>query len=352
MKKKIVLVLVMIALLVTLAACDKKADPVETPPSNSAETSTPTESAPETPEVSYDVNIGFIKGPSGVGAAYLLEQNELGESKNKYNVTIESDPSLITGAIISGDLDFAAVPTNVASVLYNKMNGEVRILAISTLDVLYILEKGDSVNSASDLAGKTIYATGQGANPEYVLNHMLIMNGLEPGKDVMIEFMDSAELATQMAAGELDICMLPVPNATSVLMKNSDVRKALSIGEEWNKVVTDGSVLTQGCVIARADCENLDEKVEAFLADYEESIRFMEDSANIDKAAELCVKYEIIPNAEVAKAAIPDCNITFVSGADTMKSYLSGYFTVLFEMDPTAIGGAIPDEAIYYKSGQ
>ena len=194
------------------------------------------------------VKLGLIQGPSGMGAAYLMEQNSAGKCENTYDVTLETDISNITSAMISGALDLAAVPTNVAATLYNKTNGKIKVVALSTLSVLYILENGNSISDISDLAGKTIYAMGQGANPEHVLNYVLAQNGLD---NVTVEFLDSGELTTRMASGTIDICMLPVPAATSVLMKNADVRIALSIGEEWAAV--SDSALTQGCIVARAE---------------------------------------------------------------------------------------------------
>jgi NitT/TauT family transport system substrate-binding protein len=307
----------------------------------------PDETEPEPTEESYDVNIGFLVGPTGVGASYMLSENDAGLTKNHYNLTLESDPSNIVSAVISGSLDIAAVPTNVAATLYNKTEKNVQIVAINTLNVLYILENGQSINSVADLAGKTIYATGQGSNPEYVLNYVLSQNGLEVGTDVTVEFMDSAELATQMAEGMIDICMLPVPAATSVLVKNENVRTALSIGDEWS-AVTDGNTLTQGCVIVRADLENKDAIIANFLEDYGESIAYMTDEANLDDAAQLTVDYGIIAAAPIAKKAIPDCNITFIAGAQEIKDCLSEYYEILFQANPASIGGALPDDGIYY----
>ena len=293
------------------------------------------------------LNVGFLKGPTGIGAAYFMDQASSNAYPIEYNFTMESDPTNIVSALISGSLDIAAVPTNVAAVLYNKTSGNVKIAAINTLGVLYILEKGDSIKSISDLAGKTIYATGQGANPEYVLNYILTQNGLEPGKDVTIAYMASDELTAQMAAGNLDICMLPVPAVTTVLIKNTEIRKALDLTKEWDAISTDGSVLSQGCVVFRSD--KVDEAaLNAFLNEYEASINYTNDTANLDAVAALAVKFEIVGSEAIAKDAIPDCNIVFVSGAETMKSYLAEYFNVLFAAAPNSIGGSLPGDDFYY----
>lgn len=311
-------------------------------------TSSPQETTPTpSPDEKLSVNAGFLRGPTGLGASYLMEQNDMGEAALDYTFTIESDPTIMTSAIISGDVDIAAMPTNVAAVLFNKTDGNVKIIAVNTLSVLYILENGDSIQSVSDLQGKTIYAMGQAANPEYVLNDILRQNGLQPGTDVTVEFMDPGELASKMATGSIDICMLPVPLTTSVLMKNTDVRVALNLGEEWT-TITGGNDLTQGCVVVRSDIPNVDTIVAKFLEDYSASVSFMSSADNLDAAAQLAVKYGIVASEAVAKAAIPESNLTFIAGGYAIKNSISGYFEVLFKAEPKSLGGMIPDDTFYF----
>ncbi|MCF0120175.1 MAG: ABC transporter substrate-binding protein, partial [Oscillospiraceae bacterium] len=282
------------------------------------------------------MRVGFLKGPTGVGSAYLMEK-----CADKYDFTLEADTSIIMNSFISGSLDIAAVPTNAASVLYNKLGGEVQVAAINTLSVLYILEKGDSITGIADLRGKTILTTGQGANPEYVLKYILRENGLTPDEDVFIEFLDSAELTTRVSAGEAEVAMMPMPSATSALLKNSELRIALSVGDEWEKLA--GIPLPQGCIVMRKGLKNVDK----FLKDYEESINFMADERNLGEAAALTVKYEIIPNEQVAQSAIPLCGLTFVSGSD-IAPLMEPYLGVMLEADPVSVGGKLPENGFYY----
>lgn len=343
--KKAFFALLAVVLIFSISACF--VTPAAEPSASAAvsETSIQTEAAASAEKLS--VRAGFLKGPTGIGAAYLMDQSEKGDTKLDYTFTLEADPTIMMSALIAGTVDIAAVPTSVAAALYNKTSGGVKIIAVNTLSVLYILENGSAVQNVADLKGKTIYAMGQAANPEYVLNYILRQNGLEPGKDVTVEYGDPGELATKMAAGSIDLCMLPVPNTTSVLMKNDDVRVALDLGREWGKI-TGGGTLTQGCVVVRSGLENLDTVVAQFLDDYWKSVLFIDDDANIEEASQLAFKYELVGSAALAKAAIPDCNLVYVASADEMKMYLAGYFDVLFKADPKSLGGAIPDDAFYY----
>lgn len=288
-----------------------------------------------------------LSGPTGVGAAKLMADNEAAESYDKVaaSSTVEADNQAVFSALINGDVDIAAVATNVAANLYNQSEGAVQVLAVNTLGVLYILEKGDTVTSMADLAGKTVYATGEGANPEYVLNYLLTENGVDPA-GVDIQWMTAQEVTAQMVSSEDGICMLPVPAATALMIQDSGVREALSLSEEWS-TVSDGE-LAMGCIVARTDyIEENPQGVEAFLSAYEDSIAYMSDPDNLEDAAELVAQYNITANANIAKAAIPQCNLVCLTG-DEMKSVLEAYYQVLFDADPTSIGGALPDASFYY----
>ena len=288
-----------------------------------------------------------LSGPTGVGAAKLMADNEAAEFYDKVaaSATVEADNQAVSSALINGDADIAAVATNVAATLVNKNPESIQVLAVNTLGVLYILEKGDTVTSMADLAGKTVYATGEGANPEYVLNYLLTENGVDPA-DVDIQWMTAQEVTAQMASSEDGICMLPVPAATALMIQDSGVRQALSLTDEWSSV-SDGE-LAMGCIVARTDyIEENPQGVEAFLAAYQDSIEYMSNPDNLDAAAELVAQYGITANANIAKAAIPQCNLVCLTG-DEMKSVLEAYYQVLFDADPTSIGGALPYNSFYY----
>ena len=326
MKKILITLFALLMTLTVMTGCTKQEEP-----------------APAEP-VRYEVKLGVLKGPTGIGASQLLEKNANDESLNKYSVIVEEQANNMASLLISGELDIAAVPTNLASSLYNKTNGGVKIIALNTAGVLYILAKGDDVHSIADLKGKTIVTTGQGANPEYVLNYILNQNGLTPGEDVLIEFEDSATVTTRAAAGNVDVCMLPVPAATTVLVKNQEMHSVINLTEEWDKL-NNGSVLTMGCVVVRSEYyENNKEAIAQFLKEYEESINYVKQ--NPQEAGELCAKYEIVPAAAIATKAIPDANLIFVSGKD-IRGAIEGYFKVLFDADPKSIGGKLPGDDFY-----
>lgn len=305
---------VMLFSLAAFAACSKKQDDTE-------------------------IRIASLKGPTGMGMVKLTDK----QNYPNYTVSIEASPDALNPRIISGEVDVAAVPVNLASVLYNKLDGDISVLAVSTLGVLYVVEAGSEVNSVADLAGKTVYATGQGATPEYILNYLLDKNGVAGSVEVNYVG-EHAALATMLANGSAEIGMLPEPNVTSTLAGNDNLRIALNLTEEWNKVCS--TELVQGVVIARKSFVNEHpEAIEQFLREYEKSSAFVNE--NIDEAAKLIVDAGILGNVEIAKKAIPNCNISFSKG-EAMHKAVEGMLTVLFEANPKSIGGKLPDKDFYY----
>ncbi len=296
----------------------------------------------ETPDV---VRIFTLKGPTGMGMAKMISDANADDA-SPYQFTVAASPDEVTAEIINGNYDIAALPTNLAAVLYSKTGGDLMVSAVNTLGVLYVLENGSTIQSINDLNGKTVYATGQASTPEYVLNYILAANNVECE---VIYLTEHSELATQMTAGSVSIGMLPVPNATAVLNGNKDVRIALNLTEEWEKAAVskgDSGALYQGCVVVRREfAEKYPKTVEKFLNEYKVSVDFVNNTP--EDAANLIAEIGIIPAAPVALKAIPNANIVCITGAE-MKTGLVGFYEVLHKFNPASVGGKLPDEAFYY----
>ena len=288
------------------------------------------------------VNITMLKGPTGIGAVKLMEESEKNETDGNYNINVSAAADDAMAKIISGEVDIAAVPTNIAPLIYNKTNGNIEVLAVNTLGVLYIVENGDSIHTIEDLEGKTIYSSGQGAVPEYVLNYLLEKNNVE---NVNIVYMtEHAEVAAALADGRADIALLPEPNVTAVMMKNSEIRIAVDVNDEWKK--TNGSELAMGCIVAgKQFIDENKEAVDKFLKEYSESIDYVNN--NVPEAAELVEKYGIMASSDAAVKAIPNCNIVYKE-KDEMKTMLESFYDLLYKANPKSVGGEIPDTELYY----
>ena len=288
------------------------------------------------------VNITMLKGPTGIGAVKLMEESEKNETDGNYNINVSAAADDAMAKIISGEVDIAAVPTNIAPLIYNKTNGNIEVLAVNTLGVLYIVENGDSIHTIEDLEGKTIYSSGQGAVPEYVLNYLLEKNNVE---NVNIVYMtEHAEVAAALADGRADIALLPEPNVTAVMMKNSEIRIAVDVNDEWKK--TNGSELAMGCIVAgKQFIDENKEAVDKFLKEYSERIDYVNN--NVPEAAELVEKYGIMASSDAAVKAIPNCNIVYKE-KDEMKTMLESFYDLLYKANPKSVGGEIPDTELYY----
>ena len=331
--RSLVSLLLALTLVLSLTACGTQAN---TEPEQPDDTPAPAE-----------VNLYVLSGPTGIGAMNLWAAADAGETQNTYHITMPGANDEVVAAISKGEADIAAVATNRAAALYNKTEGGVTVLAVNTLGVLSLLGSGQEIASIADLAGKTIYAPGQGANPEYILRYVLSGNGLDPDKDVTIRFVgEGSELLTVWQTDPEAVIMAPQPVATSILMQNENAVTLFNMTDEWDKVSGGDSTLMMGCVIVRN--EFLQENpgaVALFLQEYAASIE--KAQSDVEGTAALCEQYGLIPKAALAKAAIPSCGLTFVTGAE-MKSALSGYLQAMFDADPKSVGGAMPGDDFYY----
>ena len=291
-----------------------------------------------------EVDVAALRGPTSMGLVKLMEESENGFTDNSYSFTLEGAPDAIVPLLVKGDIDAAAIPGNLASVLYNNTKGQIEVIAINTLGVLYIVENGDSIQSVDDLRGRTIYSAGKGSTPEYALQYILSSNGLEVGKDVFIEWKsEHAECVAALKADKNGCAMLPQPFAATAMMQDSNIRIALDLNDLWEEKV--GSVLITGVTVVRKDFASENpETLQAFMEDYASSVEYAQ--CDVPGAAALIGKYGIVPE-KAAFAALPYCRISFITGEE-MKEALSEYLSILYDANPKSVGGALPDDGFYY----
>ncbi len=292
-----------------------------------------------------NINIAALKGPTAMGIVSLLDKSDKKETKNTYSYEILGSGDEVVAKIVKGELDIAMIPANLASVLYNNTKGEISVIAINNLGVVYIVDTTGEIKTIADLKGKEILAVGKGTTPEFTLNHILAKNGLDVNTDLKVEYKGEAtEVAATLLEGKATIAMLPQPFVSTVLMKNDKVKIALDLTKEWETVNPNSSVVTGVIIVRNEFLKDNKDVVDLFLEEYKVSADFI--NKNVDEGAALVEKYGISP-APVAKMAIPLCNIRAITGAD-MQSKISSYLEVLFNANPKSVGGKLPDEKFYY----
>ncbi len=325
MKRKLSLILCILLVGIVVNSCGKTYDPV-------------------------DVTVGALKGPTAMGMVKFMDGSDNGDIEdNNYDFEVYPSIDEITTKLIKGEVDIAALPANLASVLYNNTDS-IEVLAINTLGVLYICETGENIKSVEDLKGRTIYASGKGATPEYALRYILEKNEIDPEEDVNIEWKsEHSEVVASIVKDSEAVAMLPEPFVTTAQTKNNKIKSSLDLTKEWDaigeKEDEDGTMIT-GVVVARKDfIKEHPEAVNAFLKNYEESVKYV--NKNNKEAASLIGKYDIFPEA-IALKALPNCNIVYIDGNE-MKEKLSGYLSALAKQNKKAIGGKLPGDDFYYE---
>lgn len=354
MKKFLSIQLVLAFAITMLCGCGKTTDKpntsdttgnttvsTETTTEDVVSTETISEESTELPSNPDSISVTALKGPTAMGMVKMME-----DANASYQFHIAASVDEVTPALVQGNTDIAAVPANLASVLYNNTNGDMEVLAINTLGVLYIVENGTTIQSVADLKGKTIYASGKGATPEYALNYILSSNGIDPQNDVTIDWKsEHTECLAALTNSENGIALLPQPFVTVAQTKIPTLNVALDLTKEWDKLDNSSALLTSVIVAKKSFIESNPDAVNEFLAQYKESVSYVNE--NVEDAAALVGKYGIVEEA-VAKNAIPACNITYIDGNE-MKEKLSGYLQTLYEQNPAAVGGTLPADDFYYQ---
>lgn len=338
--KKLLSAALAAALVLSLAACGKKDQPAQSGSQSASQSGTASQ------EVDFSgvkIRVAAMNGPTGMGMARLADQVRNDMLPYECDVTFSGSPDDVRAGLLSGELDIAAVPVNMAAALYNKTGGEILTLAANTLGVLYIVEKGDTVQSMADLAGKKILAAGQGSTPEYVINYLLEKNGLTDS--VEVEYVsEHAEAVTQLAAGNADLILVPEPFVTTALSKVEGARVALDLTQEWAKV-SDADMVMGCLVVSKAFAEADPQALRHFMTQYAVSADYC--TSHPAEAAVFIEEFGIMGSAALAEKAIPNCNIVCVTGRE-MVDMVTGMLTVLFDADPKSVGGTLPGEEMFW----
>lgn len=323
MKKRLILILTtVVIMLVFCISCGKKS-----------------------PDDDVTVRIGSLKGPTSIGLVKMMEQQENGENDNNYAFTMEATADMLLPKMIKGELDIVLIPANVASVLYNKTEGEVSVIDINTLGVLYMVSSDESIQSMKDVKGRTIYLTGKGTTPDILLQYLLEQNGIALSEVTLQYKSEATEVAAVLAANEDALGVLPQPYVTALQVKNSEIKIAVDMTKEWD-ALDNGSMMVTGVTVVRNEfLSKYPDLVNTFIKEHGESAAYVNE--NVDSAAALVEKFGIVEKKAIAKAAIPYCNVTCIT-KEEMVLALSGYLKVLYENDAAFIGGTLPGDDFYY----
>ena len=299
-------------------------------------------------EETTTIRIGAMAGPTAMGMVKLRKDSENGNTKNTYAFEdFATDASAFVTPLATGEIDIAAVPSNLAANIYNKTEGRVQVVAVNTLGVLNLVERGNTVNDISDLKGKTIYATGMGAVPEYTIRYILSGNGLDADKDVNIVWCsDTTEALSKLKSEDGAIAVLPQPFVTAASAQISDLRVVKDLNEAWEKINDNSKIVTGVIVVRKEFAEKYPEQLKKFIDEYNESVAYT--SSNVDETAQLIAEYGVVASAAIAKKALPKCHIVCYVNGD-MKNALKGFLQVLYDQNPKSVGGSMPKDDFYYE---
>lgn len=290
------------------------------------------------------VDIMALQGPTGLTLVKMIKDRpELGENVTTDYALIKS-PDQIVAKLVTEEAEIAALPTNLAAVIYNK-GINIRLLAITNWGVNYVVGRDDSIQSWADLKGKTVAIAPKGATPDLLFRFLTETNGLNAVQDLDLRYFPSpVELAHLVIAGQTDLAILPEPWATHVTMQDPSAKILLDFQLEWKDRQNRDRSYPQSCLVVNGEFAGKHPEIlAAFFKEAAASGAWVNQYPKF--AALLGEEYLSIP-AQAGELAIPRCNLNFIKATEVRKE-IDYFFQVLYRFNPNSIGESIPDEKFY-----
>lgn len=335
MKKKSLVCMVLILLLLSIGGCAlSNQQEKQTPPAGKAE--------------AVSVDVGVLRGQTAIGVIKMIAEKPSLGAGVKVRYAIEQSPEVLSSKLLSGEMELATIPTNMAASLYNK-GVPYQLAAMNTWGVMYVVSNGVAIDDWADLKGKAIGAVSRGASSDVVFRYLLSQNGINPDKDVTLSYNPTpVELGQLVISGKTSLACLPEPWVSVVQSKNPQLKVVLDLQQEWTRIQGADTPFAQTCLVVNRDfAVKHPEVVKAFLNEYAQSIDWV--NHNTAAAANLMKENDIGIPAEVAEAAIPRCNLRYMSSREARPA-VEKYLQVLMEFSPDTIGGKVPDDKFYYQN--
>lgn len=293
---------------------------------------------------SHKITIATLKGPSAMGMIQMIDSlNQLENSE--IEITVYNEPIQVRKLMLEEKVDFAILPTTMGAILYNK-GIPYQLAAIPVWGTLYLFGQDTTIKSWDDLKGKRINLMAKGMTPDVLFRQLLIKNGIDPDKDVVLDysFPTHIDLANAVAANQVALGVISEPLVSMVMEKNKKVFPILDLNKEWSKVYQNVAIAQTALLVNSGFAKNNPQEVKNILTYYQKSSDWV--NKNPKDAAKLIVQYNILPTKNVAYNAIPRSNLDFTE-AYLVKNQIHEYLKVFFEMNPDIVGGKLPDDDFY-----
>ncbi|HAN18737.1 MAG: hypothetical protein A2X13_13055 [Bacteroidetes bacterium GWC2_33_15] len=290
------------------------------------------------------ITIATLKGPSAMGMIKIIDS--LAITKNPgTEIIILNEPIQVRKLMLENKVDFAILPTTMGAILYNR-GINYKLAAIPVWGTLYLFGSDTSIRTWNDLKGKKIHLMAKGMTPDVLFKHLLIQNNIDPEKDVILDysFPTHIDLANAVAAEQAVLGVISEPMVSLVMQKNKNVYPLFDLNAEWQKLNRNIPIAQTALLVKSEFAKHNQKYVSLFLDQYRKSTDWV--NANPDSAASLIVKYNILPNIEVARISIPRSNLNFISSKD-VKTEIYNYLELFYTLNPDIIGGNIPDENFF-----
>lgn len=285
-----------------------------------------------------ELEMAVMAGPTGFSSAKIAKDEGKIGSNVLVNTSVYASPNEVVAKLTNGEVDVAALPSNLAAILYNK-GVDLKAVAVIGNGMLNVVSTSDNWPTS-----KISIGGGPAATPSQMANILIEKNGYDKASfDLDYSIVSSAQIAQLLIANRAETALLPEPFVTMVLSRNPDMKKVLDVQKLYESTTGYSNYPMTLLVVQNKLIKENPDAVTAVLKAYEDSVEYV--LANPQEAALTIEKVNIMP-AAMAAPAIPNCNLTYVE-IDEAKTEVLNYFNMLFNFDPKSIGGKLPDEGFY-----
>lgn len=202
-------------------------------------------------KVQKTIIVASLKGPSSMGLIHFIDSISKVENAT-VDIKILDEPLQVRKMMLDGTADFALLPTTMAAILYNK-GLEYRLMAIPVWGTLYLFGSDTTIKTWEDLKNKRIHVMAKGMTPDILLRYLLVKYGLDPEKDVNLDysFPTHIDLANAVASGIAELGVISEPLVSLAISKNKKSDIIFDLNTEWYNI--EGVPLAQTAIMAKAD---------------------------------------------------------------------------------------------------
>ena len=185
------------------------------------------------------VRMAVMQGPSGFGTVALGRDGGRIDATTVVDVAVYPSPNEVIARLANGELDVAALPTNVAANLHAK-GVKVKVAAITGEGMLMFLTTDPTIDELADLANRKISIPGAGGTPDQMTRILTTALGYVRSRCRADSVSPVPRSSHRCSSREGDLAVLPEPFVTMAVGSGKG-HELLDVQALWSALTGTGN---------------------------------------------------------------------------------------------------------------